>query len=127
MSVLLFVCVGAVFSDRLQADYEAAFRFAIDTINKGKSMLPNTELRVIVNKTATLDAFKNIEMGKWQIKPSMAGNRWKFLIISVALQCIKGYPSAYVVSNRKYYEEKKSGVVCSGNDRMGRNPVNHGF
>lgn len=75
MSVLLFVCVGAVFSDRLQADYEAAFRFAIDTINKGKSMLPNTELRVIVNKTATLDAFKNIEMGKCQIKPSMAGNR----------------------------------------------------
>lgn len=38
-------------------------------------MLLNTELRVIVNKTATLDAFKNIEMGKWQIKPSMAGNR----------------------------------------------------
>jgi len=57
-----FVTIGAVFSDRLQADYEAAFRFAIDTINKGKSMLPNTELRVIVNKTATLDAFKNIEM-----------------------------------------------------------------
>ena len=88
MTVLLSVCVGAVFSDRLQADYEAAFRFAIDTINKGKSMLPNTEFRVIVNKTATLDAFKNIEMGKWQIKPSISGNRWKFLIISVALQCI---------------------------------------
>lgn len=74
--------VGAVFSNRLQADYEAAFRFAIDTINKGKSMLPNTELRVIVNKTATLDAFKNIEMGKWQIKPSMTRSKWKFLIIS---------------------------------------------
>ena len=64
LTVLLFVCVGAVFSDRLQADYETAFRFAIDTVNKGKSMLPSTELRVIVNKTATLDAFKNIEMGK---------------------------------------------------------------
>ncbi len=56
---------GAVFSDRLQADYETAFRLAIDTINNDKSILPNTELRVIVNKTATLDAFKNIEMGKW--------------------------------------------------------------
>lgn len=77
-----FFFVGAVFSDRLQADYEAAFRFAIDTINKGKSMLPNTELRVIVNKTATLDAFKNIEMGKWQIKPSMTRSKWKLLIIS---------------------------------------------
>lgn len=75
LTVLLFVCVGAVFSDQLQADYEAAFRFAIDTINKGKSLLPNTELRVIVNKTATLDAFKNIEMGKWQIKPSRTGNK----------------------------------------------------
>lgn len=73
LTVLLCLCVGAVFSDRLQADYEAAFRFAIDTINKDKSILPNTELRVIVNKTATLDAFKNIEMGKWQIKPSMIG------------------------------------------------------
>lgn len=73
LTVLLRLCVGAVFSDRLQADYEAAFRFAIDTINKDKSILPNTELRVIVNKTATLDAFKNIEMGKWQIKPSMTG------------------------------------------------------
>ena len=68
-------CVGAVFSDRLQADYEAAFRFAIGTINKDKSMLPNTELRVIVNKTATLDAFKNIEMGEWQIKPSKTRHR----------------------------------------------------
>ena len=75
LTALLLVCVGTVFSDRLQADYEAAFRFAIDTINKGKSMLPNTELRVIVNKTATLDAFKNIEMGKWQIKPSMTRNK----------------------------------------------------
>lgn len=53
-----------MFSDRLQADYEAAFRLAIYTINNNKSILPNTELRVIVNKTATLDAFKNIEMGK---------------------------------------------------------------
>ena len=90
LTVLLCVCVGAVFSDRLQADYEAAFRFAIDTINKGKSMLPNTELRVIVNKTATLDAFKNIEMGKWQIKPSVTGKKGKFVIISASLKRILG-------------------------------------
>ncbi|KAJ7372454.1 hypothetical protein OS493_018961 [Desmophyllum pertusum] len=62
-----FVTLGAVFSDRLQADYEAAFRLAIYTINNNKSILPNTELRVIVNKTATLDAFKNIEMVQYLI------------------------------------------------------------
>lgn len=53
-----------MFSDRLQADYETAFRLAIDKINDDKSILPNTELKVVVNKSATLDAFKNIETGK---------------------------------------------------------------
>ena len=60
---ILFL-VGAVFSDRLQADYETAFRLAIETVNKDNSILPNTELKVVVNKSATLDAFKNIEMGE---------------------------------------------------------------
>lgn len=59
------ICSGAVFTNRLQADYETAFKLAIETINNDNSILPNTELTVIVNKTATLDAFKNIEMGKW--------------------------------------------------------------
>ena len=60
----LLILTGAVFSDRLQADYETAFRLAIDKINNDRSILPNTELKVVVNKSATLDAFKNIQMGK---------------------------------------------------------------
>lgn len=60
-----FFCgVGAVFSESLQADYETAFRLAIDTINNDRSILPNTELKVVVNKSASLNAFRNIEMGK---------------------------------------------------------------
>jgi len=72
-SLTLLSCfgTGAVFSDQLQADYETAFRLAIETINNEKSVLPNTELKVIVNKSATLDAFKNIEMGKWIIKQTV--------------------------------------------------------
>lgn len=62
--LLLFVSTGAVFSDSPRVDYEDAFRLAIDTINSNNSILPSTKLRVIVNKTATLNAFKNIEMGK---------------------------------------------------------------
>ena len=55
---------GAVFTDRLQADYETAFRLTVEAANKDKSILPNTELKVVVNRSATLDAFKNIEMGE---------------------------------------------------------------
>ena len=53
-----------MFSESLQADYETAFRLAIDTINNDRSILPNTELKVVVNKSASLNAFRNIEMGK---------------------------------------------------------------
>ena len=53
-----------MFSDRLQADYATAFKLAIENINDDTSLLAATELKVIVNKSATLDAFRNIEMGK---------------------------------------------------------------
>ena len=59
---------GAVFSDRLQADYETAFKLAIENINDDTSLLPATQLKVIVNKSATLDAFRNIEMGKSSVR-----------------------------------------------------------
>lgn len=76
---------GAVFSDQLQADYEIAFRLAIDTINNDNSVLPNTELKVIVNKSATLDAFKNIEKGKYLMKVCLSKNFWFILLRQDAL------------------------------------------
>ena len=57
-----------MFSDRLQADYETAFKLAIENINDDTSLLPATQLKVIVNKSATLDAFRNIEMGKSSVR-----------------------------------------------------------
>lgn len=57
-----------MFSDRLQADYETAFKLAIEDINDDTSLLAATELKVIVNKSATLDAFRNIEMGKSSVR-----------------------------------------------------------
>ena len=53
-----------MFSESLKVDYETAFRLAIDSINNDSSILPNTELKVVVNRSASLNAFKNIEMGK---------------------------------------------------------------
>lgn len=57
-----------MFSDRLQADYATAFKLAIENINDDTSLLAATELKVIVNKSATLDAFRNIEMGKSSVR-----------------------------------------------------------
>ena len=61
-SPLLFL-TGAVFFSCLQADYETAFRLAIDRMSSDKVISPDTELKVVVNNSATLDAFKNVEMG----------------------------------------------------------------
>ena len=63
-----------MFSDRLQADYETAFKLAIESINDDTSLLPATELKVIVNKSATLDAFRNIEMGKSSVRKNVCYN-----------------------------------------------------
>lgn len=63
-----------MFSDRLQADYETAFKLAIENINDDTSLLPATELKVIVNKSATLDAFRNIEMGKSSVRKDVCYN-----------------------------------------------------
>ena len=63
-----------MFSDRLQADYETAFKLAIENINDDTSLLPATQLKVIVNKSATLDAFRNIEMGKSSVKKDCCYN-----------------------------------------------------
>ena len=95
-----------MFSDRLQADYETAFKLAIENINDDTSLLQSTQLKVIVNNSATLDAFRNIEMGKSPVRKDVCYSVFResygaLLQFTVYLSCGCRWSSALQRQNKQ--------------------------
>ena len=68
VSGLNYVEIGGIFCDELNSKELSAFDLGLQYVNNDTTLLPNTVLVPLVNKTDWNDAFSNIEVTYWQIQ-----------------------------------------------------------
>ncbi|XP_020613483.1 glutamate receptor ionotropic, kainate 2-like [Orbicella faveolata] len=63
-----YVKIGGILCDELNSNELSAFNLGLEYVNNDATLLPNTVLVPLINKTDWTDAFSNIDAAYWQIR-----------------------------------------------------------